>query len=408
MLDSRNEVERAQMFGSSRCYFSNLATFLDKTPYGEAAIHAHARAAESADRILVSVVIPVWKEVDLAMEAVRSALDQSHSRVEVIVVDDGSTEDLAPLRALAESEKRLKLLHQENAGPAAARNRALLEVQGEYIAFLDGDDLFLPHKIERQLDLMQQYGALFSHTSHYVRYHDRQGMGLVRSGSYNLRYPDIIEFCPIAMPTVMLHRSVIDEGLAFPVENRLGEDVHYWIDLTMRYAPLGIDEPLSIVEWSEGSAALNQVKQIIGLRAYIEALQNHPIHCRYDSLIERVEESCAELSQILIAEQDGILDPQNLRQKLLNAAYRSIEGFPEPGIWRATAKPHRSGGHKFFKDRLAHAIVVDEEYYCAMQPDVAAAIAAGHFRSAQQHFEAHGSAEGRAPYKGWSMPSGTW
>ena len=408
MLDSRNEVERAQMFGSTRCYFSNLEKFLDQTPYNEAAAYAHERAAESTAGILISVVIPVWNEIGLAVKAVRSALDQSHRLVEVIVVDDGSTEDLTPLRALAESDPRLKLLHQENAGPAAARNCALLEVQGEYIAFLDADDLFLPHKIERQLDLMQRYGALFSHTSHYVQYHGRQGLGLVRSGGFDLDYPDIIEFCPIAMPTVMLHRAVIDEGHTFPVENRLGEDVLIWTDLAMRYSPLCIDEPLSIVEWSDGSAALNQAKQLAGLQACIEALRNHPIHRRYDSLIQQLEQSCVTLSQILVAEQDGILDAQRLRHKLVNAAYRSIEGFSEPGNWRAEAKSLRTRGHKYFKDRLAHAVVVDETYYCAMHPDVAVAIAAGQFSSAQEHFETHGFREGRTPHKGWSMPSGTW
>jgi glycosyltransferase involved in cell wall biosynthesis len=70
-------------------------------------------------------------------------------------VDDGSTEDITPLMLLAESEsRRLQLLRQPNAGPAAARNLALGIVQGDYIAFLDADDRFLPQKIGRQLAQM--------------------------------------------------------------------------------------------------------------------------------------------------------------------------------------------------------------------------------------------------------------
>ncbi len=293
MLDSRNEVERAQMFGSTQRYFASLATFLDATPYQEAAAYAHARSAVAGADALVSVVIPFWNEVALTLGAVRSALDQTHRQVEVVLVDDGSTEDIAPLAALAKTEPRLRLLRQPNAGPAAARNRALDVAQGDYIAFLDADDRFLPQKIERQLDQMQRNGALFSHTSYYIAYPGRiQGFGLWHSGTFaGACYPQIIGGCPIAMPTVMLHRSLVDGGFAFPVEVRVGEDILAWIDLAMRYTLLGIDEPLSVVEWSDSSAVLNQDAHVRALSGMIAALERHPVHRSQSAEIARLHQA---------------------------------------------------------------------------------------------------------------------
>jgi hypothetical protein len=76
MLDSRGEIEHAQMFGSTRHYFANLASLLDTTSYPEAAAYAHARAADATgEDTLVSVVIPFFNEGALTLRAARSALD---------------------------------------------------------------------------------------------------------------------------------------------------------------------------------------------------------------------------------------------------------------------------------------------------------------------------------------------
>ena len=329
MIDSRSEVERAQMFGSTRRYFTSLAKFLDTTPYQVAAAHAQARAAGAGSDVLVSVIIPFWNEVALVLRAVRSALDQTHQRVEIVLVDDGSTEDIAPVAALAATESRVQLLRQANAGSAAARNRALGMVQGDYIAFLDADDRFLPQKIERQLEQMQRHGALFSHTSYYVAYPERsRGFGLWRSGTFGgACYPHIVGMCPIAVPTVMLHRALVDEGFAFPANFRLGQDVLAWIDLAMRYTLLGIDEPLSIVEWSDDSAALHPAKQVLGLFGVVDALEQHPVHRRHRNEIEKLRQAIRAITRIWVANGRQI-EAVNTRFNMMEAAYPAHPAFP--------------------------------------------------------------------------------
>ena len=98
---------------------------------------------------LVSVVIPVFNGERFLREAVQSVLDQQYSPLEIIVVDDGSTDNTASVaRSLPES---VRYLHQTNQGPAAARNRGIEQAQGSLIAFADADDLWPRAKLELQL-----------------------------------------------------------------------------------------------------------------------------------------------------------------------------------------------------------------------------------------------------------------
>lgn len=103
---------------------------------------------------LVSAVIPTYNRARVVSEAIDSVLGQTYPHVEVIVVDDGSTDDT--LEMLKSYGDRIRLVSQENRGPAAARNRGVAASRGEIIAFLDSDDLWLPTKLERQVELLQK------------------------------------------------------------------------------------------------------------------------------------------------------------------------------------------------------------------------------------------------------------
>lgn len=98
---------------------------------------------------LVSVIIPAYNACRFVCTAVESALAQTHQRVEVIVVDDGSTDDTTEV--LASFGNRIRWVSQVNRGPAAARNTGLALASGEYVTFLDADDRFLADKLYRQL-----------------------------------------------------------------------------------------------------------------------------------------------------------------------------------------------------------------------------------------------------------------
>jgi glycosyltransferase involved in cell wall biosynthesis len=119
---------------------------------------------------LVSVVVPTHNRAGLVRRAVDSVLAQTVDDLEVIVVDDGSS-DVTPsvLAELAASDRRVRAVrHDEPAGPPAARNRGIDEARGRFVAFLDDDDEWLPMKLERQLAAMDDDGALVLVSCHHA------------------------------------------------------------------------------------------------------------------------------------------------------------------------------------------------------------------------------------------------
>jgi glycosyltransferase involved in cell wall biosynthesis len=206
----------------------------------------------------VSVIIPFRDRVFWLRDAVASVLAQSYRDFELIVVDDGSTEILD---ASALRDARIRYIRQEHAGRVAARNRGLAEATGDYLAFLDADDVFAPQKLERQVALMDEHPqAVLSHTS-YVRVTESlDPLEYRASGTFTGRvFPRILRNCPIAMSTVVISRARVEGELRFEEirEPTAGEDVILWVRLAQSGEVLGIDEPLSQVRIHSANAALD-------------------------------------------------------------------------------------------------------------------------------------------------------
>lgn len=104
---------------------------------------------------MVSVIIPTYNRASKCKVAVESVLSQTHGDIEVLVVDDGSTDNTADV--IEGLDKRIRYMRQANAGVSAARNTGLEAARGEYIAFLDSDDAWLPWKIEAQLSVLRAF-----------------------------------------------------------------------------------------------------------------------------------------------------------------------------------------------------------------------------------------------------------
>lgn len=111
---------------------------------------------------LVSIVIPAYNAAFTISDTVKSALAQTHSKLEVVVVDDGSSDDTNNIvKDLQNTDSRLRLVTQENSGVALARNTGIDNSSGKYLAFLDADDLWHPEKISRQLQTLVQSNSEF-------------------------------------------------------------------------------------------------------------------------------------------------------------------------------------------------------------------------------------------------------
>lgn len=282
-LNRLTKEEMAVMGGSSHAFLSEQARFLANTPYKEAEALAVRMEQEARANIKISVIIPFYNRIPWTIEAVRSVLAQTHQQFEILLVDDGSTEDLSPLIEFIKVDPRITYLRQENAGPARARNRGIEHASGLYIAFLDADDLFYPEKLEIQLKYMLDHGAAFSHTSYQRMDVEGNVLGTISSGIHSGNiFPGIIASCAIAMPTVMARVDLLRAN-RFPEHFEIAEDVCLWITIASKYEIGGIDKALSKVRIGPNTAALNRRKQAMG---YIN-IAHFIIHDPYLSHFER-------------------------------------------------------------------------------------------------------------------------
>lgn len=203
---------------------------------------------------LISVIIPAYNARPFICTAVESVLSQTHPAVEVIVVDDGSTDDTPD--ALAGFEARTRVLRQANRGPAAARNAGLACARGEYVMFLDADDWILPEKLRRQVTCLAaspSVGWVYCD----VAYVDEQGRHVTlaserfayerRSRLEGLLFPELLpgNFIPVHAP--MIRRHLLTDVGPFDEDRRLigVEDWDLLLRLSLRAPAAYLPEVLA-------------------------------------------------------------------------------------------------------------------------------------------------------------------
>ena len=187
---------------------------------------------------LVSVVIPTYNRSQLVLEAAASVLAQSYRPLELIVVDDGSTD--APPAALAAAlapRPEARVLRQTHTGmPGQVRNAGARLARGEYLAFLDSDDLWLPRKLALQVAAARAAGDLISHARERWVRHGRvisqRSQRHRRSGDL---FADSLRKCVIGPSTVLLQRAAFEAAGGFREDLEIAEDYELWLRLTVRY-----------------------------------------------------------------------------------------------------------------------------------------------------------------------------
>jgi len=298
--------EAAAIDGSPYRFFRNMEKFLAPIGCEEAHKLAQQSAAEALRETKISVVIPFYNRVDWTLEAIESALRQTHRNLEIIVVDDGSTEDISPITRLLAVDRRLRYVHQEHSGAGTARNAGVRCATGAYIAFLDSDDRFLPNKIETQLLFMEERGSAFSHTSYYrADASCALQQTIDTSGFRGKAYPEIIASCPIATPTVMAATELLRRH-PFPETIGIGEDIVAWISIAEEQDIEALAEPLSIVRISAETTSGDIGKTQRGLLNIISAVLDHPVHGRnHAEILRSLENLYALKSTELQAEKQS-------------------------------------------------------------------------------------------------------
>ena len=150
------------------------------------------------------------------------------------MVDDGSSDGTsdAVLRIAADDPRIHLFTLKENGGAAAARNHAMRQAAGKYVAFLDADDVWLPDKLTSQLAAMTERGPAVSYGSYFLREHAVEPPQRFFEPPPSLTYGDLLRGCPIGCSTVMINRDVAGEFAMPPV--RRGQDWALWLALARR------------------------------------------------------------------------------------------------------------------------------------------------------------------------------
>lgn len=209
---------------------------------------------------LVSVIMPVYNAAAWLPRAVDSVLKQSHHNLELVAVDDGSSDDsLAMLESFARDDARVRV-HREpvNGGVANARNAGVAAAQGDYIAFLDADDWWHPAKLERQLASLRRSGALISYAEYWRVAEDGRVLSRVTPPA-RLTWRDMLASNFIGNLTGMYVRALGDVPF-----RRIGhEDYVFWLE-QVRRAGLAVrtesDEPLAWYLVREHSLSANKMR----------------------------------------------------------------------------------------------------------------------------------------------------
>jgi len=196
---------------------------------------------------LVSVIMPAYNAKLYIEEAIRSVLDQDYPNIELIVIDDGSSDGTAEL---AESlGERVRVIRQINGGPAAARNKGIADARGELIAFLDADDLWLPGKVSAQVRYLAEHpdvGLVYGKFIRWdgrsdgsfppppVRQNDQGSTTLVAEHSGRI-YRELLFDNIVHIITAMVRKSVFETVGCFDEHLRTGEDYDLWLRVSREF-----------------------------------------------------------------------------------------------------------------------------------------------------------------------------
>ena len=206
---------------------------------------------------LVSVIIPTYNRKTYVQEAIYSALEQTYPQIEIIVIDDGSNDGTGPLLK-SKYGHRIKYIFLENRGEAAARNVGIHQSDGEYLAFLDSDDIWMPTKIEKQVEFLKSrsdYGIVSCH----VLVIDEAGKYIhnvpkrPEQKSEHITLETLVLNSPVYQSTVLIRRECIEEVGGYDESIRYGEDRDLILRTAASYQAGFILEPLTALRRHKGA-----------------------------------------------------------------------------------------------------------------------------------------------------------
>jgi glycosyltransferase involved in cell wall biosynthesis len=200
----------------------------------------------TTDKTTVSAVIPTHNRSSVLRRALESVGAQTRPPDEIVVVDDGSTDDSAEW--IRRDFPAVTLVRQENAGVSAARNRGVAQAQCEWVAFLDSDDEWRPEKLERQMRALEANPEYhICHTNEiWIRNGRRVNEGKRHAKSGGWIFRNCLALCVISPSSVVVRRALLERLGGFDETLPVCEDYDLWLRICARHPVLFLEEALAV------------------------------------------------------------------------------------------------------------------------------------------------------------------
>jgi glycosyltransferase involved in cell wall biosynthesis len=215
---------------------------------------------------LVSVIIPVYNRKDLLPRTLKSIVNQTYKHLEILVIDDGSSEDI---KSVADSfnDPRIRYFrHNRNKGVAAARNTGLKEAKGDFIAFLDSDDEYMPKKTEKQVSIFFENSSDNTGVVYCGIFMRREDSGYPK---YRLNYP---KFCKwnFFLQQILVKRTAVEKVGLFDTAFPQTDDTDFIFRLSHICNFRGIPEPLVVKYKANTSFSKNMKSCCYGIGLFLQ------------------------------------------------------------------------------------------------------------------------------------------
>jgi len=216
----------------------------------------------------VSLIITTYNRSNFLCRAIESALSQTYKNIEIIVVDDNSTDNTS-LSINKYKDTIVYIRNKKNIGVSASRNIGILKSSGYYISFLDDDDEIHPEKIEKQLNIFindEKVDAVYCGSiKKYKKY------VLEKKPRLNgIIYPKVLEACPNTIHSLLLKKKCIEDAGFFDEQMRYYEDFDFWIRLSMNCIFAYVRESLVVYNIHGNQMSVNSKKAIEGIDYILE------------------------------------------------------------------------------------------------------------------------------------------
>jgi len=228
---------------------------------------------------LVSIITPMYNSGKFIKDTIDSVLNQTYEEWEMIIVDDCST-DISPeiVKSYIDSESRIKYIKtDENRGVSNARNIALKNANGQYIAFLDSDDIWDKEKLEKQINFMKEKDCAISFTSYELIDEDNRKLNKIVRVVPSIDYKTLLKGNVLGCLTVIIDKSKLD--FEIKMSGVRHEDYVLWLSILKKgYLAYGMDEVLAQYRKSLTSLSGNKVKSAIWTWNIYRNVEKMPLH----------------------------------------------------------------------------------------------------------------------------------